>query len=146
MPFNFNNIRERVTLAVTRFRGAGLDRLKQALGEFSSYASILRAAGFDASQLEVVFLPPKMTAHFKIVSEVSEDKLSAIVRENPDKKLLGAIASSLIQTTMLQRTVQVSGFELDDIEVSTTGGIPNVVIRFKAANSRKVFPLDTTSG
>jgi hypothetical protein len=112
---------------------AGLDKVKSAIGEITLYSTSLSQAGWDVRELEVELgLAPKLTARLKATGHASEDKLQLIVKENPDKKMLEAIVTSLIEASKLRTAAENGPLKLEDVEIGTIlGAVPNVVLRFK---------------
>ena len=112
---------------------AGQEKVKAALGELALLSNSLSKAGWDLQELEVELgLTPKLTARLKATGETKEDQLQQIAKENPDKKMVEAVVTSLIQANKLRGSAENGTLKLQDVEVGTVlGAIPNVVLRFK---------------
>jgi hypothetical protein len=133
MAFDIGKLKQKVEGVTAGVAEMGLEKLREALGEFSFCVSRLAEAGFDVREVDInLSVTPTVTAVFKITGKTDEEKLAAAVRENPDKKLLAAVVPALIQVNSLQNEVKVGALRADELEISTVVGmLPNITLRFK---------------
>jgi len=88
-------------------------------------------AGFQIGELEVELgVTPKITVDVKIGQTISEDKLNAVLRANPNNVLLSITLNALLQASKLQKTVSVETLELKDVKIAMTT-TPTVALQWK---------------
>ena len=110
---------------------SGLETLKETLHEVTSFRSVLKEAGYDLYKVEMeLAVSPKINAHFKILSAVHEDKLNAIVQQNPDKKVLSLLVTTLLHSGKLHSAPAPGTLNVDDIKI-TLSASPSAAIQFK---------------
>lgn len=110
---------------------SGLETLKETLHEVNLFRPALKEAGYDLNRAEVeLAVSPKLTVHFKILSEVHDDKLNALVRGNPDKKVLGLLVTTLLQSGKLHDAPHPGTLNVDEVKIVLSAS-PSAVIQFK---------------
>ena len=133
----FDKLKELLKNAKERLRQLGFEKTQKAMYEFNLLLLLLKNAGYEVSQVEIELrVPPRITIHLKASSAVSEEKLSAILRDNRDKKVLAGIVMSLIQANKLRGSVKVEGLGLEDMKILLATA-PNIVMQWKEKAVRR---------
>ncbi len=110
----------------------GVEKTREALVELNLLLGLLQdSAGYEVSNLEIeLSVPATVTIDLKATPALNEDKLSAILRDNQDKKMVTVIVASLIQANRLRSGVTVETLELKEIKIVLTT-MPKVTLQWK---------------
>lgn len=99
----------------------GMEKTREVMGELNLLLALLQSAGYGVCGLDLELgLPPKATINLKVSPAVKEEKLSAILHDHADKKVVTSIIASLIQANKLRDSVTVETLELNGIEILLT--------------------------
>lgn len=109
----------------------GMEKTREVLAQVNLLLQLLQSAGYGINSLNIeLSLPPKVTIKLKTGPAVKEEKLSAILREQADKKVLTGIVALLIQANKLRDSITVETLELDGVEIVLTT-TPNITLQWK---------------
>jgi hypothetical protein len=109
----------------------GMEKSREVLAQANLLLQLLQSAGYGIGNMDVeLSLPPKVTIKLKTGPAVKEEKLSAILREQADKKVVSAIVAALIQANRLRDSVTVETLALDGVEIILTT-TPNITLQWK---------------
>jgi len=122
------------TEAVANF---GMEKAQEVLAEINLLLELLQSAGYGVGSLDFeLSLPPKVTIKLKTGPAVNEEKLSAIVRDHADKKVVTTIVSSMIQANRLRSSVTVETLELDEVQIELTTA-PKITLQWKSKEKER---------
>jgi hypothetical protein len=109
----------------------GMEKSREVLAQVNLLLQLLQSAGYGIGSMDVeLSLPPKVTIKLKTGPAVKEEKLSTILREQADKKVVTAIVAALIQANRLRDSVTVETLALDGVEITLTT-TPNITLQWK---------------
>jgi hypothetical protein len=109
----------------------GMEKSREVLAQANLLLQLLQSAGYGIGSMDVeLSLPPKVTIKLKTGPAVKEEKLSTILREQADKKVVSAILGALIQANRLRDSVTVETLALDGVEIILTT-TPNITLQWK---------------
>lgn len=109
----------------------GLDKAKELMAQVNLLLRLLQSAGYGVCGLATeLALSPKITMTLKTSPAVKEEKLAAILRDHPDKKIVIMVVASLIQANKLRDSVTVETIALEEVEIVLTSS-PNITLRWK---------------
>jgi len=135
MPFDVNKLRNNpissLQDATDALAGMGIETTREILAQVNLLLELLQSAGYGIGSLEIeLSLPPKITIKLKTGLGVKEEKLSAILREHVDKKVLIAIVALLIQANKLRDSITVETLEFEEVQIIMTT-TPNITLQWK---------------
>ncbi len=135
MPFDLNKLKSNpmgsLSEAADLVANVGMEKTQEVLAEINLLLQLLQTAGYGVASLDFeLSLPPKVTIKLKTSPAVKEEKLSAILRDHPDKKVVTTIVASLIQANRLRGSVTVETLELGEVEIVLTTS-PNIKLQWK---------------
>src|SRR5271156_3522101 len=112
MPFDVNKLRNNpissLQDATDALAGMGIETTREILAQVNLLLKLLQSAGYGVGSLEIeLSLPPKITIKLKTSLQVNEEKLSAILSEQADKKVVVGIVAALIQANKLRSSITV---------------------------------------
>ena len=109
----------------------GMEKAQEVLAEINLLLELLQTAGYGVGSLDFeLTLPPKVTIKLKTGPAVKEEKLSAILHDHADKKVVTTIVASLIQANRLRSSVTVETLELSGVQIMLTTS-PNITLQWK---------------
>ena len=109
----------------------GLEKTREALAQLNLLLQLLQSAGYGVGSLEIeLSLPPKITMRLKTSLAVREDKLTAILSEHTDKKVVMAVVASLIQANKLRDSITLETLEFEEVQIILTT-TPNITLQWK---------------
>jgi hypothetical protein len=110
--------------------GLGAEASREFLVQANLLLKLLQSAGYGIGSLEVELgVPPKITIKLKTGPAVKEDKLTTILREHADKKVITGIVASLIQANKLRDSVTMETLELGEVQI-TVATPPNITMHW----------------
>jgi hypothetical protein len=131
MDFNpLNKIKDKVSDVSTQ-------KTLELMSDVNVILTALPDAGFQIGELEVELgVTPRLTVEVKIGQAIREDKLTAVLKANPNNVLLSATLNALLQASKLQKAVSVETLELKDVRIvlATT---PTVALQWKEKTAAK---------
>ena len=135
MPFDaMNKLKNSVGSvkdAADTIANLGMEKTQEAIAEVNLLLQLLQSAGYGVGSLDFELnLPPKVTIKLKVSPAVKEEKLSGILRDHPDKKIVTTIVASLIQANKLRSSVTVETLELGEAQIVLTT-TPNITLQWK---------------
>ena len=96
---------------------AGVAKVRELLSRFNEALPLLEEAGCTPSEVEVeVGLPPKVVAYF-VTSDVSEEAITRITAENPERTLACAILKALVKGARLQKGIEIGRLRASTLAV-----------------------------
>jgi hypothetical protein len=99
----------------------GAEKSREILLQANLLLQLLQSAGYGLASLEIeVGVPPKITIKLRTGPAVTEEKLTAILRDHADKKVITGIVASLIQANRLRGSVTVETLELGEVQIILT--------------------------
>lgn len=111
---------------------AAMGKAREALALLNDAMPLLRQAGCSPSGVDVdIGLPPKIVANFA-TSDVSDEAITRITAEHPDKKMACAILKALQQGARWQRAVEVGDLHASTLAIEISL-IPCIKLSFVAA-------------
>ncbi len=117
--------------ATEAIANVGMEKTQEILAEINLLLQLLQAAGYGLDSLNFeLSLPPKVTMKLSTGPAVKEEKLSQILRDHADQKVITAIVASLIQANKLRSSVTVETLELGGVEIVLTT-TPNITLQWK---------------
>ncbi len=109
----------------------GMEKAQEVLAEINLLLELLQTAGYGVGSLDFeLTLPPRVTIKLKTGPAVKEEKLSAILHDHADKKVVTTIVASLIQANRLRSSVTVETLELSEVQIMLTTS-PNITLQWK---------------
>ena len=124
--------------AVQVIGNVGLEKTQEVLAQINLLLQLLQSAGYGVANLDIELnLPPKVTMKLKTGPAVKEEKLSEILRDHPDQRVITTIVASLIQANKLRGSVTLETLELEGIEIILTT-TPNIALQWKDKDRDKV--------
>ncbi len=141
MPFDLLNkgklIEEKLTEGANTLANLGIEKAQEVLAEINLLLELLQSAGYGVSSLDFeLSLPPKVTIKLKTGPLVKEEKLSAILHDYAEKKVVTTIVASLIQANRLRSSVTVESLQLEEVEILLTT-TPNITLQWKDKDKEK---------
>ncbi len=110
---------------------AGMEKAQELVRQVNSLLKLLQSAGYGIGSLDLELnLPPKATIKLKTGPAVNEEKLSEIVRDHGDEKVVVGVVGALIQANKLRTSVTVETLSLDGVEIVLTT-TPNITLQWK---------------
>ena len=114
---------------------AGLEKTQEILAEINLLLQLLQAAGYGVGALDFeLTLSPKITIKLKPTAAMNDEKLSAILKDYPQKKLVTVVVGSLIQANRLRNSVTVETLELEGVQIVLTTS-PNITLQWRDKQS-----------
>jgi hypothetical protein len=114
--------KEQGKAASGKIPGAG--KVKKWLGDFDSAIPVLRDLGYELSDATIKLgLPPSLAATFQFTREVSEEEVTAALRENKGHKLVTMLIRMLSKARKFQSGMRVAGLKAQStgVEISFMG-------------------------
>jgi hypothetical protein len=106
------------------------EKSREFLAQSNLLLELLQSAGYGIGSLEIELgVPPKITIKLKTSAAVKEEKLTAILCEHADKKVITGIVASLIQANKLRDSVTVETLELGEVQI-TVATPPNITMHW----------------
>jgi hypothetical protein len=128
MPFDAMNALRGATDTIAN---VGMEKAQEALSQINLLLQLLQSAGYGLASLDFeLSLPPKITLKLKTGPAVKEEKLSDIMRDHAQKKVITTFIASLIQANKLRGSVTVETLELQGVEIIMTT-TPNITLQWK---------------
>jgi hypothetical protein len=117
--------------ATETIANVGMEKTQELLGQMNLLLQLLQSAGYGVASLDIeLSLPPKVTVKLKTGPAVKEEKLSEILRDHADQRVITTVVASLIQANKLRGSVTVETLELEGIEIILTT-TPNIALQWK---------------
>jgi hypothetical protein len=117
--------------ATETIANVGMEKTQELLGQMNLLLQLLQSAGYGVASLDIeLSLPPKVTVKLKTGPAVKEEKLSEILRDHSDQRVITTVVASLIQANKLRGSVTVETLELEGIEIILTT-TPNIALQWK---------------
>ena len=117
--------------ATETIANVGMEKTQELLGQMNLLLQLLQSAGYGVASLDIeLSLPPKVTVKLKTGPAVKEEKLSEILRDHADQRVITTVVASLIQANKLRGSVKVETLELEGIEIILTT-TPNIALQWK---------------
>jgi hypothetical protein len=114
-----------------------LEQSRKLLAEINLLLQLLQSAGYGVASLDVELnLPPKVTIKLQTGPAVKEEKLTEIVRDHADQKVVTTVVASLIQANKLRGSVTVDSLAMAGIEIVLTT-TPNITLQWKDKDKDK---------
>ena len=127
----FKNPMSALNQAVQVIGNVGMEKTQEVLGQINLLLQLLQSAGYGVANLDIELnLPPKVTMKLKTGPAVKEEKLSEILRDHADQRVITTVVASLIQANKLRGSVTVETLELEGIEIILTT-TPNIALQWK---------------
>jgi hypothetical protein len=137
LAFDLGKIRGSVLDATESLASLGAETSREFLVQANLLLQLLQSAGYGVASLEVELgVPPKITIKLKTGPAVKEEKLTTILRDHAEKKLITGIVASLIQANKLRDSVTVETLELGEIQI-ILGTPPNISMRWNDKTDAK---------
>ena len=121
--------------ALTDVTGAvakvALEQAQKFMAQMNLLLQLLPSAGYGVASLDIeLSIPPKATVKLKTSLAVKEEKLSEILRDHADQKVITTVVASLIQANKLRGSVTVESLAMEGVEIilATT---PNITLQWK---------------
>jgi hypothetical protein len=135
MPFDaMNKLKNPMSTlkdATETIANVGMEKTQELLGQMNLLLHLLQLAGYGVASLDIeLSLPPKVTVKLKTGPAVKEEKLSEILRDYADQRVITTVVASLIQANKLRGSVTVETLELRGIEIILTT-TPNISLQWK---------------
>jgi len=130
MGFDLGKLKDPLQGATETLVGLGMEKSREALAQVNLLLQLLQAAGYGIGSLEIeLSIPPKITIKLRTTPGVIEEKLTTILREHADKKVITGIVALLIQANKLRDSVTVETLELGEVQIilATT---PNITMQW----------------
>jgi hypothetical protein len=109
----------------------GLEKTQEVMTQINSLLKALQSAGYGVDSLDVELnLPPKVTVKLKTTPALKEEKLTEILRDHPDEKVIVGVIASLIQANKLRASITVETLALEGVEITLTAS-PNITLQWK---------------
>jgi len=117
--------------ATDTIANVGLEKTQEVLAQINLLLQLLQSAGYGVASLDIeLSLPPKVTVKLKTTPAVKEEKLSGIVRDHVDQKIITMVVASLIQANKLRGSVTVESLEMEGVEIIMTT-TPNITLQWR---------------
>jgi len=134
MPFDVNKLKNSpigsLQGVTDTLAGMGIETTREALAQVNLLLKLLQSAGYGVGSLEIeLSLPPKITIKLKTSLQVNEEKLSAILSEQADKKVVVGIVAALIQANKLRSSITVETLEFEEVQIILTTA-PNITLQW----------------
>lgn len=137
MGFDLSGLKGSVQQATETLASLGAETSREFLVQANLLLKLLQSAGYGIGNLEVELgVPPKITIKLKTGPAVKEDKLTTILREHADKKVITGIVASLIQANKLRDSVTVETLELGEVQI-TVATPPNITMHWNDRGDSK---------
>jgi hypothetical protein len=119
---------------------AALEQAQKLLAQINLLLQLLQSAGYGVASLDVeLTIPPKITAKLKTSPAVKEEKLSEILRDHADQKVIVTVVASLIQANKLRGSVTLESLAMEGVEIVLTT-TPNITQQWKGQDKNKDKP------
>ena len=100
------------------------------INDINSALPILVENGYKINELEVTLsLPPKMTLHFSMTEELTEEKETEILSKLESNKTASLLITSLAKASRLQNSIKVGNLKFAEVEVEASIP-PSVTLKF----------------
>jgi hypothetical protein len=137
LGFDLSGLKGSVQQATETLASLGAETSREFLVQANLLLKLLQSAGYGIGNLEVELgVPPKITIKLKTGPAVKEDKLTTILREHADKKVITGIVASLIQANKLRDSVTVETLELGEVQI-TVATPPNITMHWNDRGDSK---------
>jgi hypothetical protein len=137
LGLDLGKFRGSVDEATAKLASLGAETSREFLVQANLLLQLLQSAGYGIGSLEVELgVPPKITIKLKTGPAVKEDKLTTILREHSDKKVITGIVASLIQANKLRDSVTVETLELGEVQI-TVATPPNITMHWNDRSAGK---------
>jgi hypothetical protein len=129
------DVKEQLAEQASEMSDLGVTKLNETLGELNASLPILREAGYVIDGVTIKLgIPPKIVANFSGGSEVSGERIEALLAEHADRTLTTLLVKSVYHATKLQSLVNVKGLRPTGVSVEI-GLVPSVAVKFGRASS-----------
>ncbi len=110
---------------------AAMESAQELMRQVNSLLELLQSAGYGIGSLDLeLSIPPRATIKLKTGPAVKEEKLSEIVRDHGDEKVVAGVVAMLIQANRLRSSVTVETLVMDGVEIVLTTS-PNITLQWK---------------
>jgi len=110
---------------------AALEQAQKLLAQINLLLQLLQSAGYGVASLDVeLSLPPKVTVKLKTSPSLKEEKLSEILRDHAEQKVITTVVASLIQANKLRGFVTVESLAMEGVEIILTT-TPTITLQWK---------------
>jgi hypothetical protein len=134
---NLKNPMSTLKGATDTLANVGLEKTQEVLAQINLLLQLLQSAGYGVASLDIeLSLPPKVTVKLKTTPAVKEEKLSGIVRDHGDQKIIAMVVASLIQANKLRGSVTVESLEMEGVEIIMTT-TPNITLQWRDKNKKE---------
>src|ERR1700722_6383002 len=114
-----------------------LEQAQKLLAQINLLLQLLQSAGYGVAGLDLeLSIPPKVTVKLKTSPAVKEEKLSEILRDHADQKVITTVVASLIQANKLRGAVSVESLAMEGVEIVLTT-TPNITLQWKDKDKDK---------
>jgi hypothetical protein len=128
MPFD---IAGAVKKAAGGLADVGMQQTQEAVADLNLLLGLLQQAGYDVGQVDIELgVPPKLSVNLKLSRPVSEEKLTAILRDHSDRAMITTLVSSLLRANQIRDGIQVKNIGLAEIRMVLTTS-PQLVMSWK---------------
>ena len=124
------DLKGQVAAKASELKDASVAKLVETLGDFNSALPVIREAGYTLSSVEIgIGLPPKVTASFAVLTNVSTETVERLLVEHAERTFTVLLLKSLHQAWQIHNQVKIVGLQPEGLSVEI-GLIPVVTIKF----------------
>jgi hypothetical protein len=122
--------RERAKQAVGEPPGKRKVKKKKLLGNFESAVPVLRDLGYNLSEVSIKLgVPPGLVATFTYTRDVSDEEVTAALRENANHRLIKMLIRMLSKARKFQSGMRIAGLKAQSTSVDISL-LPGVSVKF----------------
>lgn len=111
-------------------KDAALSGIGEMVADLNAHLPALREAGYTLSEVSVQLgLPPKLVATFAAQSDITEERIEAVIEEHKEAKVTSALLRALYGANKLQNAIQIAGMKPRGIALEI-GITPGVEVKF----------------